>query len=199
MGPAKFFQTDKNRLLIVVAPTLRSLEIGCHHHRIHLPFVMPALMDLTIYGYPGDEPLPTTITCYPALRRLNYNVGYTSPHGPSIISLLKVAAPNLSALRLSMYYNSALLALVATLPLKKVLFAFNRMDTVAEIMQALQSKAGRDDTFILLKARPTVFSSLTAVAAIRNRWTDVCAGHADHWNPAEDEIDIKIVAASGDG
>ena len=188
--PAEFFQTDKNRLLIVVAPTLKSLEICCHFHRLYLPFVMPALIDLTMHGYPNDEPLSATVTCYPALRRLNYVWSMrTYLDGPNIISFLKVAAPNLSALRLSMFYTAASLALVGTLPLEKVLFQF--YPRAPRTQTPLQNKAGRDVRFILLKTPLTFRSNSFMAVAVKNRWTEVCAGHADHWNPAEDEIDAQ--------
>jgi hypothetical protein len=184
----EFFQADKNRLLMVVAPTLKSLEIGCHYQRIYLPFAMPALMDLTLHGFNSYHPLPYTVACYPALRRLNMEWTHTSG-GSKIINFFKTAAPNLSELRLSTSYVGTQSALEATLHLKKVL-----LETYTQFGGAFQGiMARRTGILILLKYRPP--TSPTVVAA-KNHWMDVCAGCADHWNPTEEEVETNIIADS---
>jgi hypothetical protein len=64
-------ETDKNRLLKMVALTLETLEICCYLYRFPLPFQLPVLVDLTIHGtYDYNVPMTEIPVCYPALRHL---------------------------------------------------------------------------------------------------------------------------------
>ena len=86
-----FFQADKNRLLITVAPTLRSLEIYFHHTSLALNFPLPSLVDFTLHGdMHMNKITPQTFACYPSLQRLHWvSAPRYHPRGFLILPLIQ--------------------------------------------------------------------------------------------------------------
>jgi hypothetical protein len=71
----KFFEADRNRLLSLIAPSLRTLCIGSGPVSLTLPFPLPALVDLVVLRQPftSDQYINCVYnmaSCYPILRRL---------------------------------------------------------------------------------------------------------------------------------
>jgi hypothetical protein len=97
----EFFNTDKNRLLILVSSTLQTLEIGSFNAELYLAFQMPALLDLTVHGYVRLEQLPSRhIVCYPQLRR--FHLACTWLENGRFPGVLDSIAPEMKELRVSL-------------------------------------------------------------------------------------------------
>lgn len=102
----RFFQTDKNRLLVLVAHSLRTLEVGSNRAQLLLPITFPALQDLTLHGdLEVEKHSKRTTGCYPALKRLhisNCEDGIESTLDGSIFfPLIPRAAPALEVFKIS--------------------------------------------------------------------------------------------------
>lgn len=99
----EFFEADKNRLLIVVAPTLRSLEVYFHATSLSLKFPLPSLLDLTVYcasTFTLDNITTRTFECYPSLQRMHWGSA-AMPLSCGLLPLIRWTAPALTHLRIS--------------------------------------------------------------------------------------------------
>jgi hypothetical protein len=202
---SEFFITDKNRLLKMVAPTLEKLEIVCYYYRFPLPFELPVLVDLTLYGR-FDNTTTKIITCFPALKHLEVESFPFPDYEPTLISILRATAPILSVIRLSVSFNPGTMAtfstLRASLPIQKIIFrphaSFVSHEFYqvwrTEYLQNLRKNGRSDDGLIPLKPGPTQSLEFRTNAASK-RWSEACAGRINYWEPSEGELDPEFRAA----
>jgi hypothetical protein len=94
---SKIFETDKNRLLSLIAPTLRTLCLECAFSIVTLPFSFPALVDLTILSQPTFPTDADTAPRYPRLRRFYIGICPIT----DLTALLEVLPPSVKSLRIS--------------------------------------------------------------------------------------------------
>jgi hypothetical protein len=111
----EFFNTDKNRLLILVSSTLQTLEVGSFNADLYLAFQMPALLDLTLHGFACFKQPPSRhIVCYPQLQRLH--ITCIGLKGVKFMGRLDSIAPQMRELRVSLshygYWSNPLLNLL---------------------------------------------------------------------------------------
>ena len=96
----RFFDTDKMRVLAVVAHSLRTLEVRANRAQVLLPIALPSLRTLTLHGVArAKNHSQRNTACYPALKRFHF-----APHSArvyNIFSLITRAAPTLEVLKLS--------------------------------------------------------------------------------------------------
>src|SRR6202042_1299598 len=112
-------------LLKIVAPTLEKLDICCFYYRFPLPFELPVLVDLTLYGQFDNARTTKVLMCYPALKHLQLEWPPQPSYEATLISMLHAQAPFLSKIRLSVFFNSGTMApfstLKASLPIQKII------------------------------------------------------------------------------
>ena len=74
----RFFDTDKNRVLALVAHSLCILEVIANRVQFLLPITLPSLRDLTLRGAVATEKLTRrNMACYPALKEFHFHMdGY---------------------------------------------------------------------------------------------------------------------------
>jgi hypothetical protein len=63
-------------------------------------------------------------------------------------------------------------------------------------LRNLRKNGRTDDALVLLKTRPNQTPQFRADAA-RERWSEVCAGRTNYWEPTEEELDSEVLAAIG--
>ena len=204
----EFFIKDRNRLLKMVAPTLEKLEIGCFYYPFFLPFELPVLVDLTLYGS-FDNTAPTTkkiLICYPALKHLQLEWFPLPSCEATFLSILHATAPILSTIRLSVSFSSGTMTtfstLKARLPIQKIILQPHASSVHNVFYQAwrpeylrnLRKNGRTDDALVLLKTRPGQTPQFRADAA-RERWSEVCAGRTNYWEPTEEELDSGVLAS----
>jgi hypothetical protein len=198
----EFFLTDKNRLLKMVALTLENLEIDCYTYRFPLPFQLPVLVDLTIHGTCQHNVTTKIPVCYPALRYLRLDWFPTSAFYRSLlIPMLCAAAPALSAVRLSLSFDSetmaALSALKTKLKIKKIIIEPHDASLhtyqiwKAGYLRDIRNNGRSDDGLVLLKPRLRKTQHFRATDA-RERWSEACAGRTNYWEPNEEDIDYQV-------
>jgi hypothetical protein len=213
----EYFHADKRRLLLLVAPTLVTLQVVSHlDDFIVLPFSLPALLDLTIdcgrYSNTMRDLLATLEShpvCYPSLQRLHL-AGFLPQLGDDagITDAIVRMAPGLTHLRLSLSgfnmtskfaYSNILYGLghpqlrpsptTSTMLPHAVRFIF---------LQQRLRYAGMSSN--ILKTMVSEVKADKRVVLLRDvanpsfdesqaLWAEWCAGGRDWWDPAEEEVD----------
>jgi hypothetical protein len=116
---AGFFISDLNRLLILVAPTLQTLEVRASKVTLTFPFQFPALVDLVISGTLdlGTQSARAKVR-YPALKRLHIDPAGNVKHSQGrLADDINKISPDLTHLRISLefswgLFNESVLSLV---------------------------------------------------------------------------------------
>ena len=196
---SEFFHTDKNRLLRLAATTLEVLEVQSRLYRFAVPFQLPVLVKLILHGYLDHvQPSRNIVACYPALRYLFLD-NFPTMNGFDFPAVLNVTAINLAKIRFTVasYDHTStpvLPQLKAMTQIQKILlqpeygggwnFIYWRRDI------CLDSQL--HDKIVILK--PSSPFTYTQGMAARSRWLELCSGHLDFWQPAEDEIDLAAAA-----
>jgi hypothetical protein len=187
---SEFFHTDKNRLLTLAAPTLEILEVGCQYYRYAAPFQLPVLTELVLHGYPDMiQPSRNIVACYPALRSLCF--WDTSPvFITKIAVLLHETAPALTKIRFPISYSHLLVTVLTelktTTQIQKILLQVESGHIHHEYHYRgiISRNSQLRDAVVILKS-PTSTYEQPMVA--RKRWSEVCAGRLDYWEPTESE------------
>jgi hypothetical protein len=189
---------------MLAADTLEILEVGCQLYRFAVPFQLPVLEKLTLHGDPDIiQPSRNIEACYPALRCLSLekflDFDDTEHDFPD---LLNAIAPTLTKVRfmLSYGYQSAmeLPQLISKTQIQKILLQaeYGRIVDESWYRGIIGQNSQLRDAVVILKPSK-IFTYQPMVA--RDRWYEVCAGHLDYWEPAENEIDSKALMAATSG
>ena len=98
----RFFDIDKNRVLALVAHSLRTLKVATNHAQLLLPITLPFLWDLTMHSALEvvEKCTKRKKACYPALKRFHFT-HYRFWYKPNIISLVVRNAPTLEIFKLT--------------------------------------------------------------------------------------------------
>ena len=200
----KFFEGNRNRLLSLIAPSLRTLYIGSGPVNLTLPFPLPALVDLVVLCEPFGtcshytHSVNNMASCYPILRRLY--IGYhLYDEVPKFINALP---PTVKTLRIGASYLRSISCLRSALGLSQSeVSSPSTLDRILyenaspTIRNPFRELAKREPRFVLVKERycgPWYFNiRLDAAEEDKRKWLDVCAGQKDYWEPADEEKDSK--------
>jgi hypothetical protein len=209
---AKFFEADKNRLLITVAPTLRSLEVHSRMAYLALKFPFPSLLDLTVHGTIHVNNVTAHIlACYPSLQRMHWASASTTFSG-GLLPLIRKTAPALTHLRISIsnrHYNVTAvvcheLEIAYGLPRTPSPITHSSkglLETMTLMPQVIVQPsvwAGSDvwqrirdgnNTFRLLKSTYPV-GDVSAYTA-KSSWLAMCAGASDYWDIHDEDLDTE--------
>jgi len=197
---SKFFETDRNRLLSLIAPSLQTLCIGSGPVSLTLPFTLPALVDLVVLRQPFENcytnSLDNMALCYPILRRL-YIGHYLYDEVPEFI---KALPPTVKTLRIGSYLPN-MSCLYSALGLSQSdVSSPTTLDRIlyqngSSNRKSFWELSKREPRFILVKGSfcgPWYFNMLLdAVKEETRTWLDVRAGQKDYWEPADEEIESK--------
>ena len=199
----RFFETDKNRLLIIVAPTLLSLDVSFDYVSIALTFPLPSLVDLTVHGNMSmTKPTKCTLACYPSLRRLHWAASSGCPPGAGFLALVQKTAPHVTHLRISLStqrwtpYQPVIRELELFYGiLKRVGVARTKLSSIQKLLfrprfadsRWRQFADAADHQFVLLN--PKMVPQVDTQAEIAQKsWLATRAGTIDCWNPDDNEL-----------
>jgi hypothetical protein len=202
-GDGRFFETDKNQLLIIVAPTLLSLDVSFDYVCIALTFPLPSLVDLTVHGNMSMTKLTKrTLACYPSLRRLHWAASSGCPPGAGFLALVQKTAPHVTHLRISlstqrwMSHQPVIRELELFYGiLKPVGVARTRLSSIQKLLfrprftdsRWRQFADAADHQFVLLNPRMAPQVDTQAEIAQKS-WLAARAGTIDCWNPDDNEL-----------
>ena len=180
---SEFFHTDKNRLLQLAAATLEVLEVRTELSRFAVPFQLPVLVKLILHGYLDHvQSSRNIVACYPALRCLFLD-DFPTKNGFDLAAVLNVTAINLAKIRITVYDDAWALVLPqlkAMTQIQKILLQPEYGNYKWRRDVGLDSQLR--DKIIMLKPSYTTMVP-------RNRWSKVCSGRLDYWQPDENELD----------
>jgi hypothetical protein len=174
---------------VLAAPTLEILEVGCQYYR----FAVPILEKLILHGYPDEiQPSRNIVACYPALRSLYFLDTFPAFITNSAV-LLHETAPALTKIRLPTSYTwvlTMLPQLKTMTQIQKILLQAASVHIHHEYWYRsfISRNSQLRDAVVILKP-PTSTYGQPMVA--RNRWSEVCAGRLDYWEPTESEIVLE--------
>ena len=98
----RFFDTDKNRVLALVAHSLCILEVVANRAQFLLPITLPSLRDLTLHGEVTTEKLTKrNMACYPALKHFHLKDAYIEGERIPLFPPITRVAPTLEVFKLS--------------------------------------------------------------------------------------------------
>ncbi|KIM81461.1 hypothetical protein PILCRDRAFT_8811 [Piloderma croceum F 1598] len=217
---AKFFEADKNRLLITVAPTLRSLEVHSRMAYLALKFSLPSLLDLTVHGIIHVNIVTAHIlACYPSLQRMHWASASTTFSG-GLLPLIHKTAPALTHLRITIsnrhYDITAVVCreleiacgLPRTPPYIPIPQSSKRLlETMTLMPQVIVQPSVWDtsdvwrrirdgnNTFRLLKSTYPL-ADVSAYTA-KSSWLAMCAGTSDCWDIHDEDLDTESRSTAG--